>query len=234
MILRRAIVIEYDDSQFDGNKLSRIQVRILPEMKDVKNKDLPWIEPFSNSIGVSTDCREHKVPDVDSQVYVLVLDNYWQTIRYLSGFFINGFAGYEKWENDISSEISDIDSQTYPQPNEFKIFKDGSAYFRNTETGEFGYYNVNGTYTVFDSDGNYYIYGKDKGIKIYNDKTIFEILDTGELNINVDNKAEIVISNGGELTIDTKTQDFTIKNNSNTIEASATGLKLNNHVEISV
>lgn len=234
MLLRRAVVIDNDDTQFDNNKLSRIKVRVLPEMKDVKNQDLPWIEPFMNSIGVSTDTREHRVPDIDSQVFVLVMDTSWQTIRYLSGFYINGFAAYTKWETDISSEISDISSQTYPQPNEFKIYKDGSAYFRNTDTGEFGYYNSNGTYTVFDTDGNYIVYGKDKSIRTYNDKTIFEIKDTGEVSIDVDSKADITIDANGELTIDTKTQDFTIKNNSNTIVGSATGLTLNNHVEISV
>jgi len=234
MILRRAFVIDNNDSAFDGNKFSRIKVRVLPEMKDVKTTNLPWIEPFSNSTGVSTDAREHKVPDIDSQVFVLVMDEYWQNIKYLSGFFIQGFVGYEKWTDDVSSNISDIDSQTYPQPNEFKIYKDGSAYFRNTDTGEFGYYNTNGTYTVFDKDGNYFIYGKDTSIKIYNDKTTLEIKDTGELSIDVDSKATVTLTATGELTIDTKAADFTIKNNSNTIEGSATGLKLNNHVEISV
>lgn len=217
MQLRRALVIDNDDSAFDGKKLSRVKVKILPELKDVKTSNLPWVEPFENGKnGVSSDTASQNIPEVDSYIRVLILDQYWKQIRYLSGNYIEGLATYQKWEQDISSSITDIDSQTYPQPVFFEIYKDGSAVFRNTSSGETGCYHAKGTYSIFDKDGNIINYTKDKDFKAYNDK------------------GEISLSSTGEIKIDSTSSNFTIQNNTCKIEGDSSKVLINNHLEVSV
>ncbi len=226
MIFRQGEVIANDDSSFDGSKLSRVQIKILPEMKGITDQSIfPWVEPFVNSNGVSADSTEHNIPEVGSMVTVLILDVYWKILRYTKGLYIEGFAAYQKWENDISSQITDIDSQTYPQPNLFQYFADGSAYFRNTSSGEMGWIHNNGCYVVFDKDGNIINYSKDKSFKIYNDKTVFEIKDDGTVDINVNNNAKLTLDASA-------TAKFTLTDGVSTIESSVAGLDLNGHVTI--
>jgi hypothetical protein len=211
MIFRRAIVIDNDDSAFDGNKLSRVKVRILPENKGINNDDLlRWVEPYTNSNGVSAETTEHNIPEIDSQVMVAIMDEYWQTIRYLKGFYINGYSAYQKWEDDISSSITDIDTQTYPQPNIFQHYADGSAFFRNTETGEMGHFNSNGSYMVFDKDGKIIIYSKSQAVQIYNDNADISVSDSGEIAIDSSGSNSDISINAGSGTVNVEAQTINL------------------------
>ena len=78
--LRRAIVISNDDSSNTESKLSRIKVKILPENQNVDNDLLPWAEPFFTYAGSSSSTAKQYLPEKDSYVYVLILDDYWQSI----------------------------------------------------------------------------------------------------------------------------------------------------------
>lgn len=223
--VRRAKVINIDDSQYDGNKLSRIQLQILPEMKDITDDSLfCWADPMFHESGISNDTTSHNLPEKDSFVTAFILDPYFQTVRYGKGIYIEGFAAYEKWEQIQNNQIiqsDDIDSQTYPQPMKFEIFKDGSFYYRNTESGETGLIHNSGTYTVFDKNGNIKNYGKDKSIKNYNNKGNIELKDSGQILLELKDKTTISINDDGKIEIDTtkNNKDVLVKCNNAEINA---------------
>jgi len=216
--MRDAIVIDNNDP----DKKSRIKVQILPEQKDITDDTLyRWILPMFNA--GSNEIGEHNPPENDSHVQVLILDEYWLEQRYINNWFIEGYYKYTKWE-DISSKITDLTaSQTYPQPK-FKIFKDGSIEFRNTDDGSHGWYHVNGQYFLIDADGNMFSYAKDKNISCYNDETSI-LLDN-------QNKQILLETGDSKLTLDNNSKIFKIEDGSNTVESSSTAVTINNNLEI--
>ncbi len=137
----------------DDNKKSKIQVRILPELKDVKANKLPWISPKYSGSNETKNTGLHQIPEIDSLVLVEVWDWYDDMMCYLPyGDYNSGNNIYSK-VSELSS-ISELGTQTYPQPNYFKRHEDGTIEFHNTDTGEHGVLHHSGSYVVFDKDGN--------------------------------------------------------------------------------
>lgn len=171
MELRKALVIRNDDP----NETGRIKVRILPELKDVvEESKLRWIYPFMLSGGGLNS--EHDVPEVNEYVTVIIKDPYWLYVEYIpSDYTIDNYP-YSDFGN-ISSNMTELGSQIYPQPKWIKKFNDGTLMFHNSETGEHGVYNNNGSYWIFDSNGNLILNSKSKKISVKNTQAdLYEIL----------------------------------------------------------
>jgi len=64
--LYNAFVISNDDPERKG----RVQIRILPEMTDVEDIDLPWVVPFVSQSSSTT--QEKDVFPIGSNLWVLV------------------------------------------------------------------------------------------------------------------------------------------------------------------
>jgi hypothetical protein len=247
----RAIVIDNEDP----NQLSRVKVKILPHLKDLRDNDLPWAEPYyKQAINAQTGIGEHNVPEIDSRIWVQV-DWVTNNYEYLHAEYVEGFNIYNEW-SDIESEIPDIQAQTYPQPNSFKLFPDGSCAFRNTSDGTMGFYNSNGTYITFKEDGGIVVYGKDKDVKFYNDEMSFNIASDGILELTStnditiqndntsvqwlnDNKKLIADADGVNLELDGTdgAKKFTLTDGTNTIESATIPVPkvtINGHLEVSV
>ena len=156
----KAIVTDNNDQ----DKKSKIQARLLPFMNDVADGDLPWIEPYTSGLNAQDSQGSHNIPEVDSVVYIAVINEVEQDYRYLTGYYVDGFNIYEKWA-DIEGEIDEISGWEYPQPTHFELLPDGSATFRNSETGANGFYHNTGSYTIFDDDGNIFTIQKVQHIK---------------------------------------------------------------------
>ena len=171
LILRDALVIDNNDELKKG----RIQVRILPEHRDVKEDLLPWVLPLKvSAFGSTADTGTMVIPDIDSVVKVAVLDREFHTIYYLSGSFIADRMPREFFENTFDVD-GVIDTPEYPQPA-FTATPDGSMFFINTETGETGLQSSTGLYVVVDSDGSLHIrYGKKVVIHDADDKVLLEL-----------------------------------------------------------
>ena len=155
-------VINNDDSSEKEGKLGRIQVRLLPEMKDIPTTFLPWIRPFMSE-GMSSDHYSFNSPEIGDKIWCL-FDKYFKEGYYLRGAFIDGFFDYDS----VTSSLSNIDetiTTTYPHLK-FKKFKDGSIEFHNTDTGEIGVYHNTGSYFLMDADGNIILNNKDGNAKI--------------------------------------------------------------------
>lgn len=160
-IIRTGIVIDNNDTFQKG----KIKIRILPEMKDVKENLLPWIPPYEQGSGSSTSSMIHDVPEIDDKIKVIIVDDYWQTIYWTKAPYIKGFYDYTNWTS-IKSSMTELGTSTYPQPS-FQKFADGTMIFRNSNTGDIGIYHKSGTYCIIDKDGDIVLKSSSK-IKVEN------------------------------------------------------------------
>jgi len=144
---RKAVVLD----NIDLDKEGRIKVRILPEMNGVDESLLKWIYPFLLPGGGGQN-GTHDVPEIGEYVTVVIKDKYWINIEYISADYTIDNYPYSSFET-IAGNISELGSQTYPQPKYLRKFNDGTIMFHNSDTGESGIYNNNGSYIIFDSTG---------------------------------------------------------------------------------
>ena len=166
-LIRYAEVID----NVDPDKKGKVKVKIFPELKDVNDDLLPLAEPYLAGIGSNENEGLHKVPEIGQKIRVIIEDEYWRRIFYISGAYVEGQYIYENFENDFRTNISELGTQEEPQPNYFEQFKDGSIQFRNTETGEVGFYHNKGSYVIFDVDGNLIVNTKFNKVTIKNSNT---------------------------------------------------------------
>lgn len=171
-----ALALVVDDK--DPDELSRVKVRVLPLMKDIDEADLPWAEPINYFLGHSADTGEHRPPEIGTEVFVLITKR-GTNFYYTHDAYIEGFALYGKFP---AGDIEGLGSQTYPQPR-FKLYKDGSVHFVNTDTAEQGVFTSSGTTVLIDSDGN----------------------------VIVDSPGDVTVTAGGELVLDNGSGTITLK-----------------------
>ena len=205
MKLYYANVVDNDDQNHDdGKKLSRIKIRALPEMQGIEEDKLPWVRPFFQA-GMSASHFSHTVPENNSKIWVIFIDDYFKNGYYLNGAFIDGFFDFDTVETDLGNISESIDL-TYPNLK-FYYLPDGTIIFYNSDTGDKGIYHSNGSYGISTADGQRYIYAKDQEIKIYNDEVEFTLSDDGTYKIDgagtIECKSSGQIDINGNLTVDT-------------------------------
>lgn len=203
MMYRVAKVIDNNDL----DKEDKIKVKIYPEFIDIKNSDLPWISPYNNGKDGQKDIGKRNIPEKDSWIRVAILDNFWQEIFYVEGEFLIDNKLYSLFDTSLKSKVSEIGTQTYPQPNIIETFKDGSCEFRNTDTGEYCLLHNSGSYFFIDADGKFYVNSLDKEIKVYNNNGSFLLENSG--NITLENTSDIVLDDGVSK-IELKTSGITL------------------------
>jgi hypothetical protein len=124
---------------------------------------------------------------------------------------------YDIWNDSVKAKINElVSTYDYPQPNIFEFYLDGSAYFRNTETGECGFFHNNESYILWDEDGAFTINNKDQLIKFYNDNGAVTLDEDGKYVTEVN--SDIEFTDGNSNTIKTSSAGVAIKDASdNTI-----------------
>jgi len=170
--LRDATVIDNNDEKQAG----RVQVRILPEHRDVDEGLLPWAYPYNISrFGAMADVGTMNIPEIDSIVKVIVLDAEYHQIFYLPfGSTILDRLPREFFDNNLDVD-GVIDTPEYPQPH-FSVTPDGTLFFNNTDTGEMGIQSSTGLYVVVDKEGSLHVrYGKTVLIHDKDDKVSLEL-----------------------------------------------------------
>ena len=211
--IREAQVLDTNDEK----KAGRIQIRILPEMLDISKDLCPWVEQYSNGTGLSSTSGKHTIYEKDSYVRVLIEDMpFMKRIRIISDDYIEGLYIYQNL--DLSS-ISELGSQTYPQPV-FQMFADGTINFHNTESGETGTLYKSGGYYLVDADGNIFINSNDKELKFYNSKGSLDLDANGKMTIDFKSDLNLTISGNSKITTTGTTDiestgDLTIKGSGN-------------------
>ena len=147
MSLHYAIVKDNNDPDEKG----KIQVQILPEMKDMEDSHLPWVRPFINT-GMSTNQFSHSIPENDSSVWVVFLDTTLREGYFLTGAFIDGYFDFDSIKSSLD-KISELSDTSYANIR-FQRFPDGTITFHNDDTGEIGVYHSSGKYIVLDNNGD--------------------------------------------------------------------------------
>lgn len=136
----------------DSQKLSRAQVRILPEMQGATRDDLPWLRPFIRG-SMTAESSTHDLPEVGSFVWCIFLDvPYFKDGWYIGGVFVDKNFDFDS----VANELSDIDGfsgNAYADLH-FNRFEDGTIMFRNKTTKEYGILFSNGAYLFTDQQGN--------------------------------------------------------------------------------
>jgi len=151
----------------DPDQQMRVKVRILPEMENVEDEVLRWVQPFIGNS--STESCHFDLPDVDSFVWVLV-DQYWKTFFYIPFFHLKGLFNFNSAVEKLSA--SEITGKEYTDLD-FKLFNDGGITFHNKSTGEHGFVHTSGAYSIFDSTGNIILNTNGNFLKINGeDKTL--------------------------------------------------------------
>lgn len=177
----------------DTDKQGRVQIKFLPEMKDVKDDDCPWCVPFFGNS--SEDEIIQDFPPDDTLVWCLADSNFYEKY-YLGRYNTKGTYDFDTVK-DLLEKFSDADtSDSDYQYLKFYLYEDGGLSFYNTNNGEKGFLNKNETYTLYDKDGNYYIYGKDKKITVYNDKSTLLVDTNGDTSIENENSSLKILNDG--------------------------------------
>lgn len=194
----------------DEDKLGRLQVRILPDFKDIKDALLPWAKPFVSS-GFSATNYSMTLPEIGSNVWILA-DEDFRYFRYLFGSYSEGLFDYEAIETALG-DVTEMSDKEYPNVD-FDLSNDGSIAFHNRVSGDHGYLHYTGTYYVIDTDGHFYVTHND-GLKITKDANLFSIVDKDANTVTLD-------TNGMKL------ED----KNGNVIEMGTTSVKINGNLEV--
>lgn len=147
MLIRIGKVVDNNDL----DQKSKVKVRILPEMEKFKDSELPWVEPKYNGNSTTSNSGTRHIPEIGSFIYVEIEDFVDYAMKYRQAEWIEGFDIYNK-VSELTS-ITELGTQTYPQPIYFKRFEDGTIHFHNSDTGETGILHKSGSYIVFNSDG---------------------------------------------------------------------------------
>ena len=157
----------------DPNQKAMIQVRILPEMKDFDEAKLPWVRPFINT-GMSEDQYSMNLPENDSKVWVVFIDEFFREGYYLAGAFIDGFFDFSAVQTSLN-KIAELSDTTYNNIR-FNRLADGTVIFHNDNTGEVGIYHSSGKYIVIDDSGDITIKAD---VKVTGNAEITESLQVG-------------------------------------------------------
>lgn len=136
----------------DSDKKGKLQVRILPEFKDIKESLLPWAKPFF-SAGSSTSSYSMNLPKVGSNVWVMV-NEIFTRFYYLFGAPFEGIFDYTSIKASLDS-ISELSNTSYPDIS-FELMESGNIHFENNVTGDIGILHHTGSYVLFDNTGKIY------------------------------------------------------------------------------
>lgn len=196
--LKDALVI----SNNDPDKKGRIQIRVLPDAKDIKESSLPWARNFFAYLSKSKSVLNKKYFPKDSLIRVLVSQDD-QSYYFLGGLDLQGLYDFSKI-NDIISNVSDAGSVDY-ETIEFKLYENGTLWFQDNSNNNTGIIHSSGGYALFDGDGKLFIHTK-------NDSKIYD-----------SNGNKIEMANSG-INIEDK--------NGNTIQMGTTSITINNNFEV--
>lgn len=142
-ILTQGKVVSIDDPDLKG----KIKVKILPELQDVIDSDLPWAIPFTSFQGGTTLTND--LPEVDSIVRILVRKD-WKRFYYLGNYFFEAKFNF----SDIISVLAPTGSDTTYKNLIFRLYEDGGIRFHNNNSGDDGFVSKSGSYSIFKSNGD--------------------------------------------------------------------------------
>ena len=187
-LFREAIVTSVEDPE----ELGRIQLRVLPELSEHKESDLPWCFPESTGI----HGKNFGMPQVGQAVSCIVWTKLWCEITYLPMVIRKPKEHpYQDWMDNQRSLIDDMANDPEEKDLVVKQYSDDFSEYHDAGNSEHGFVHPSGTYVSIDKDGTAWMKGV-KELHLHDGDGNFEaVIDftSGDIKLSSKGKQEKII-----------------------------------------
>ena len=195
-LFREAIVTSVEDPE----ELGRIQLRVLPELSEHKESDLPWCFPESTGI----HGKDFGMPQVGQAVSCIVWTKLWCEITYLPMVIRKPKEHpFQDWMDNQRSMIDDMANDPEEKDLVVEQYSDDFSQYHDVGNSEHGFVHPSGTYVTIDKDGTAFMKGV-KELHVHDGDGNFEaVIDftSGDIKLSSKGKQEKTIEGSVEETI---------------------------------
>lgn len=184
-LFREAIITSVEDPE----ELGRIQLRVLPELSEHEESDLPWCFPESTGI----HGKDFGMPQVGQAVSCIVWTKLWCEITYLPMVIRKPKEHpYQDWMDNQRSLIDDMANDPEEKDLVVKQYSDDFSEYHDVGNSEHGFVHPSGTYVTIDKDGTAFMKGV-KELHVHDGDGNFEaVIDftSGDVTLTTKGKQE--------------------------------------------
>ena len=184
-LFREALVTSVEDPE----ELGRVQLRVLPELSEHEESDLPWC--FPESTGVHG--KDFGMPQVGQAVSCIVWTKLWCEITYLPMVIRKPKEHpYQDWMDNQRSLIDDMANDPEEKDLVVKQYSDDFSEYHDVGNSEHGFVHPSGTYVSIDKDGTAWMKGV-KELHLHDGDGNFEaVIDftSGDIKLTTKGKQE--------------------------------------------
>jgi len=192
-LFREALVTSVEDPE----ELGRVQLRVLPELSEHDEADLPWCFPESTGI----HGKSFGMPQVGQAVSCIVWTKLWCEITYLPMVIRKPKEHpFQDWMDNQRSMIDDMANDPEEKDLVVNQYADDFSEYHDTANNEHGFLHPSGTYVTIDKDGTAFMKGV-KELHVHDGDGNFEaIIDftSGDITLTTKGKQEKTVE--GDLT----------------------------------
>ena len=195
-LFREAIVTSVEDPE----KLGRIQLRVLPELSEHEEADLPWCFPESSGI----HGKSFGLPQVGQAVSCIVWTKLWCEITYLPMVIRKPKENpFQDWMDNQRSLIDDMANDPEEKDLVVEQYSDDFSQYHDVGNSEHGFVHPSGTYVTIDKDGTAFMKGV-KELHVHDGDGNFEaVIDftSGDVTLTTKGKQETTVEGDATETI---------------------------------
>lgn len=184
-LFREAIVTSVEDPE----KLGRVQLRVLPELSEHEESDLPWCFPESSGI----HGKSFGLPQVGQAVSCIVWTKLWCEITYLPMVIRKPKEHpFQDWMDNQRSLIDDMANDPEEKDLVVEQYSDDFSQYHDVGNSEHGFVHPSGTYVSIDKDGTAWMKGV-KELHLHDGDENFEaVIDftSGDIKLTTKGKQE--------------------------------------------
>lgn len=195
-LFREAIVTSVEDPE----ELGRVQLRVLPELSEHEESDLPWCFPESSGI----HGKSFGLPQVGQAVSCIVWTKLWCEITYLPMVIRKPKEHpFQDWMDNQRSLIDDMANDPEEKDLVVKQYSDDFSEYHDVGNSEHGFVHPSGTYVSIDKDGTAWMKGV-KELHLHDGDENFEaVIDftSGDVTLTTKGKQEKTVEGDATETI---------------------------------
>lgn len=184
-LFREAIVTSVEDPE----ELGRIQLRVLPELSEHEESDLPWCFPESTGI----HGKDFGMPQVGQAVSCIVWTKLWCEITYLPMVIRKPKEHlFQNWMDNQRSLIDDMANDPEEKNLVVEQYSDDFSQYHDVGNSEHGFVHPSGTYVSIDKEGTAWMKGV-KELHLHDGDGNFEaVIDftSGDITLTTKGKQE--------------------------------------------
>ena len=184
-LFREALVTSVEDPE----ELGRVQLRVLPELSEHEESDLPWC--FPESTGVHG--KDFGMPQVGQAVSCIVWTKLWCEITYLPMVIRKPKEHpFQDWMDNQRSLLDDMANDPEEKDLVVKQYSDDFSEYHDVGNSEHGFVHPSGTYVSIDKDGTAWMKGV-KELHLHDGDGNFEaVIDftSGDIKLTTKGKQE--------------------------------------------